>query len=1016
MSGIVLDPSGRAIAGADILIANDATGVKYPGTTNGEGIYAVPNLPPGSYRIQVSKIGFKSLIKPDVLINVQSAVAINFTLPIGAISETLTVVGGAPLVDTQDAAVSTVVDRQFAENLPMNGRSFQTLIQLTPGVVPTTSTASDAGQFSINGQRAVSNYWTVDGVSANIGISTENFAGNGLAGTLPSFSVQGGTNSLVSVDALQEFRIQTSTYAPEFGRTPGGQISIVTRSGTNQFHGSVFDYFRNDALDANDWFANYSGLKKPQERQNDFGGTVGGPIVKNRTFFFFSYEGLRLRLPRTALTTVPDALARASVPAALQPYVNAFPLPNGPDEGNGVAQFNASFSNSSSLDAYSLRLDHTLNSKLRLFGRYNYSPSDLVQRGVFGDTLNTVFPARMTVETATVGGTWTASSRLVNDIRLNYSRSDGSGHFTLDNFGGAVPLASVPFPGSFDTSNSAFLLQVLSLTQPTLSVGKLQRNVQRQINLVDSASLQKGSHTIKFGADYRRLAPRFDPIQYSQQATFADIPSLESGQLKFSAITSGLGGTLFFHNLSAYAQDTWHCLPRLTLTYGLRWDVDFAPSSTALLVAVTGFNTRDLSHLALAPTGTPPFHTTYHNLAPRFGAAYQVRQRQAALTVLRVGGGVFYDLATSEFANTIGAGSYPFGGFRRKSGGLFPLSPIDAAPPPNTFSNQISAFDPHLELPYTLQWNVSLEQSLGEQQTVSASYIGSSGRRLLQSSLFFAPAPTLDSANIVANTATSNYNALQLQFQRRLSRGFQILASYSWQHSIDSASAGSLGSVSNTLVPGIGNVNRGPSDFDVRHAFSTGMTYELPNLKKSGLPKVILSGWALQSLVQVRSATPVDVSDAFFFELNNSYADVRPDVVPGQPLYLYGTQYPGNKAFNPSAFTSPPTDANGNPLRQGTLGRNALRGFGVTQWDFSVHRDFPIVESLKLQFRAEMFNLLNHPNFGSPNGFFGTGGFGVSTQTLAQSLSGGNVGSGAFSPLYQVGGPRSIQFALKLLF
>ena len=814
----------------------------------------------------------------------------------------------------------------------------------------------------------------------------------------------------------RSFRIQTSTYAPEFGRTPGGQVSIVTRSGTNQFHGAAFDYFRNDVLDANDWFANSAGLKKPQERQNDFGGTFGGPILKNRTFFFFSYEGLRLRLPRTALTTVPDIPARQNASIALQPYVKAFPLPNGPEVGDGIAQFNASFSNSSSLDAYSLRVDHTLNAKLRLFGRYNYSPSDLVQRGVFDDALSTVFPARMTVTTATVGGTWTVSSGLVNDVRLNYSRADGSGHFILDDFGGAVPLASVPFPASFDTGNSIFLLQILALTQSTLSTGRLQRNLQRQINLVDSVSLQKGSHTIKFGVDYRRLAPRFDPIQYSQQATFVDVPSFEGGELAFSAIRSGIGGTLFFYNLGAYAQDTWRLLPRLTLTYGLRWDVDFAPSSSATLVAVSGFNASDLSHLALAPAGTPPFNTTYQNLAPRLGVAYQLHQKQAVLTVLRGGFGLFYDLATSEFASTIGAGSYPFGGFRRQSGGTFPLSSADAAPPANTFNHDLSGFDPHLQLPYTLQWNLALEQSLGRLQSLSASYLGSSGRRLLQSTFLFAPSPSLSSAAIVANTATSDYNALQVQFQRRLSRGFQTLASYSWQHSIDSASAGSLGNVSNALIPGIGNVNRGPSDFDVRHAFSAGITYELPIFNRSVLAKTVLSGWAIQSVVQARSATPVDVSDASFFELNNSFADVRPDVVPSQPLYVYGPQYPGNKAFNPSAFTSPPMDVNGNPVRQGTLGRNGLRGFGATQWDLAVHREFPIAESLKLQFRGEIFNLLNHPNFGAPSGLFGFGGFGLSTQTLAQSLSGGNVGSGAFSPLYQVGGPRSIQFALKLFF
>src|SRR6202041_3338 len=248
INGLVLDPTGGAVAGAEVRIVNDATGVQYIGKTNDEGIYVVTNLPPGTYRLQVSKIGFKSLIKPDIILNVQDLLAINFTLPLGAASETITVVGGAPLMNTESAAVSTVVDRQFAENLPMNGRSFQTLIELTPGVVITPSNAFDNGQFSINGQRTSSNYWMVDGVSANLSASAISATGNGFAGAASSSSVLGGTNSLVSVDALQEFRIQTSTYAPEFGRTPGGQISIVTRSGANQFHGTVFDYFRNDKL------------------------------------------------------------------------------------------------------------------------------------------------------------------------------------------------------------------------------------------------------------------------------------------------------------------------------------------------------------------------------------------------------------------------------------------------------------------------------------------------------------------------------------------------------------------------------------------------------------------------------------------------------------------------------------------------------------------------------------------------------------------------------------------------
>ena len=529
ISGLVLDPSGRAILGAEVLIVNDGTGVRYPGTTNGEGIYAIPSLPPGPYRIQVSKIGFKTLIKPDVVLNVQSAVAINFTLPVGAVSETLTVEGGAPLVNTESATVSTVVDRQFAENLPLNGRSFQTLIQLTPGVVLTPSTDTDAGQFSTNGQRAASNYWMVDGVSANIGTSAF-FQGNGFGGALGSYSASGGTNSLVSVDALQEFRIQTSTYAPEFGRTPGAQISIVTRSGTNQFHGTAFDYLRNDALDANDWFANSAGLPKPKERQNDFGGTFSGPVLKDRTFFFFSYEGLRLRLPQVALTDVPSLGARQSALPEVQPYLNAFPLPNGPSSGTDQAAYNASFSNKSTLDAYSIRIDHNLHGKVSFFGRYNYSPSEIIGRGN-GEALSELDPARIATQTGTLGATWIISPAATNDLRFNYSRVNASSSSELDDFGGAVPLSSLGLPNQFTSQNANLFIDIFSLANGSYQVGKRIRNLQRQFNFVDSLSIQRGSHSIKAGVDFRRLSPIFSPFLYGQQAFFGDVPSAEAGSL-----------------------------------------------------------------------------------------------------------------------------------------------------------------------------------------------------------------------------------------------------------------------------------------------------------------------------------------------------------------------------------------------------------------------------------------------------------------------------------------------------
>jgi hypothetical protein len=1036
VSGRVTDQQGRFVEGAEVVITNVDTNVSSRQATSNDGLFVLSGLKPGRYRITVTKGGFRAINLTDVVLNVQDSISQNFKLQVGSVSESITVVADTVNMNTTDASVSTVVDRNFAENLPMNGRSFQTLIQLTPGVVLVPPSGFDGGQFSVNGQRAASNYWMVDGVSANVGVGDANEnVGEGVSGALPTFSAQGGTNSLVSVDALQEFRIQTSTYAPEFGRTPGGQISIVTRSGTNQFHGTAFDYLRNDVFDANDWFADFTRQTKPEERQNDFGGTFSGPILRDRTFFFFSYEGLRLRLPRVALNVVPDVAARQAAITATQPILNAYPLPNGSDLGNGLAQFNASFSNASTLNATSLRIDHRVNDKLTLFGRYNNSPSELLSRQ---GTLSILQDSDIRIQTGTVGATWSLSAAITNDLRFNYSRSASSFSTNLDNFGGAVPLtaSALSFPSPFTLRNAGLLIRIFSGL--SLTDGQQGRFLQQQYNLVDTLSAQRGSHGLKFGVDYRRLNPTHYAQQYRQVLFFTNIASVETGQLFLGAVLSARDATLRLQNLGAFAQDNWRISSRLTLTYGLRWDLDFAPSSDPAFPAVTNFNVRNLSTLGLAPPGTPPYTTTYGNVAPRIGGAYQLSQRQGWETVFRGGFGVFYDLATTQTGNLLSSSRYPFGGFKQFFGGSYPFSSSQLAPPPispaSLSSSGVEFLSPDLRLPYTLQWNAAVEQTLGLQQTMSASYIGSVGRRLLQTADVFSPNPTFGEIIFVTNAPTSDYHALQLQFQRRLSHGLQALASYGWSHSIDSASAGSLAGSNdaNTFVPGINpQANRGPSDFDIRNAFSAAVTYDIPALKTNGFAKVLLGGWSVQNVVQARSAQPVNVFDPSFRSSNAFNADlaIRPDVMPGQPLYLYGSQClhappagfgapcPGGKGFNPSAFLSPPIDANGNATRQGNLGRNALRGFGAAQWDLAVHREFPIRESLRLQFRAEIFNILNHPNFGPPVSDLSSGAqFGQSIQMLGQSLSGGYAGAGGFNPLYQIGGPRSIQLALKLQF
>ena len=1047
LTGRVTDPSKAFIADAKIAAVSTGTNVRYETTTNDSGEYALANLPPGPYRLEIEKPGFKKLIKPDVVLHVQDALAIDFEMSLGSATEAITVGADVVPVDTSSATVSTIVDRTFVEDMPLNGRSFQTLILLTPGVVVTATAGIDQGQFSTNGQRRDANYFTVDGVSANFGVTGFFPLLQSGGGALPALTAWGGTNSLVSVDALQEFRIQTSSFAPEFGRTPGGQISIATRSGTNQFHGTAFEYFRNDVLDARDWFANLHHLRKPTERQNDFGGVFGGPILKDKTFFFFSYEGLRLHQPVTQTTAVPDAASRQQAPAPMQPFLNAYPVANGADLGAGLAQFNASYSNPSSLNAYSIRVDHIVNSKLNLFARYNHSPSDLNQRGApFTLTaLSTRDLDDAAVHTFTVGLTQLVKPGISNEVRANYSNQRLGTEFDLDDFGGAVPLPdSFLYPPGFSSKDSGFLLLINGVGE--YGKGKAATDEQRQVNLIDNLSVTIGSHQMKFGGDYRWLAPFSNPFSYRPFVQFLGVacpaapascagyalsgtaPGATSTTAAFAQPSTFQAVALLSQNFSFYGQDTWKVAPRLTVTYGLRWDINPPlkgknPASDPF--AVVGQNNP--ATIALAPRGTPLYDTTYGNVAPRAGIVYQLRQAPNWAAVLRAGFGMFYDLGQGTLGGA--SGSFPFSASKSFSMVPFPLSPQNAAPPvitTNPPTQNIIVADPHLKLPRTYQWNVALEQSLGTGQSLSLTYIGAIGRDLLRVTSFFIPPsvnPNFQSVSLTNNTATSDYHALQLKFQRRLSRGLQALASYSFSHSIDIASTDS--STGNVNTPGTVSspgLDRGNSDFDIRHSFTAGVTYDLPAPGAQKALRTTFGGWSVDTFVLARSAPPVDVVGATSFAAGIALAP-RPNVIPGVPLVLYGSQYPGGKAFNntiiPAACPGG-SDQVGAWCRapqgqQGNFGRNVLRGFGATQADVAVQRQFHLTENMNLRFRSEFFNIFNHPNFGNPINTLTSPMFGQSTQTLASSLGSGG-SNGGFNPLYQIGGPRSVQLALRLQF
>jgi hypothetical protein len=654
-----------------------------------------------------------------------------------------------------------------------------------------------------------------------------------------------------------------------------------------------------------------------------------------------------------------------------------------------------------------------------LFVRYNYSPSRITLRGAPSAALSTTESVSSSVQTGTAGLTELITPGISNEVRANYSNHRVAANYALDNFGGAKPLPdSLLFPAGVSSASGFFELLILSAGE--LTQGKFGTDEQRQVNLVDSLSVTKRSHQLKFGVDYRWLSPFSSPLSYGQFAEFSGVTATPGGALSGTALVAESlaiqSNALLAQNWSFYGQDTWKITSRLTLTYGLRWDVN--PALKGKNAANDPFTVAGLDNLAainpatiaLAPRRTPLYDTTWGNVAPRLGFAWQLGGRPNWGITLRAGAGVYYDLGYGSLG---GVSSYfPYEAVRLIAPAQFPLSPQDAAPPAFTTNPPVPTIivaDPHLKLPRTYQWNVTLEQSIGSGQSLSLTYIGAIGRDLLRASDLVDVNPNFQLVALTGNTATSDYHALQLKFQRRLSRGLEALASYTFAHSIDSASTDAFANDLNTPdALASPNTDRGNSDFDIRHSSTAGVTYDLPAPWSDKMVHAILSGWSLDGFVLARSATPVDLVGSVL-EFSAAELSFRPNVNSAVPLELYGAGYPGGKIFNSAAFTAPPAG------QQGNFGRNVLRGFDATQADIGVQRQFPITEKVGVRFRVEFFNIFNHPNFGNPNNTLISPLFGHSTQTLANSLGSGGA-NGGFNSLYQIGGPRSVQLALKLQF
>lgn len=1008
----IADASGAVVQGAIATLRNSDTNQRQTLFSTKSGSASFPFLKPGHYVLTVAKDGFSDVTVGSILLNVGDEKHLQLVLQVGAASQSVMVDGSGATVNTTNASVSTVIDQRFVANMPLNGRSFQDLISMTPGVITQSPQTSDQvtgvlGDFSVNGQRTESNYYTVDGVTANVS------GGSGAGGPLPSTggtvgasTALGTTQSLISVDALQEFRVESSTYSAEYGHSPGGQFSLVTRSGTNALHGTLFDYLRNNFFDANDWFNDHYSEPQPALRQNDFGGTLGGIVRipklyngKDRTFFFASYEGLRLDQPTAAAVQyVPDLSMRQQAPAALQPILNAFPIPNGTDYGNSanpnLAQFAEPYSLPSSIDSTSIRLDHAVSPKLLVFFRFGDTPTDTVARQNFARDTTT-----SNSQTYTLGVTAQFSSRITDEFRLGYARSDSSMIGELDTFGGATPANLATAMGA--ASPTAFVPDLI-IYIPGVGISNLLlpygTNASRQWNLVNTLSLELGHHTVKMGVDYRHIKSPFAPSSVESVTEWTSAQQIQANTSALSEFFNDKSATPLFNETALFVQDEWRPHPRISLSLGLRWEANPPPTEQHGDDAYTLLGSiADPASLSVAPQGTPLWRTSWYNFAPRLGVAWTAHNTPGMETVVRAGAGVFFDTA-----NEVGAVGYSALGFDTYtvSSGLalpYPTSAFSipfSTSPPYTESTVI-AFPSHLQLPYTFEWNTSIQQALGTSQALTISYVGSNGRRLLGLQELFITSfnPDFGTIEYYQSGLTSSYQALQTSFQRTVARGIQALASYTWSHSIDFGS-------SVAELP----LQRGNSDFDVRHNMQAGVSWDLPQISGAKVTRTLLNDWGVDARLNVRSGFPVTLNGNVLIDPTTgslSYGELN--LVPGQPTYIYGQAYPGGRAINEAAFSLPGAGL------AGDAPRNFVRGFGATQLNAAIRREFHLHDALGLQFRAEAFNILNHPIFGYIDSTYSDLTFGQATQTLNSSLS-------TMASQYQQGGPRSMQFALKLHF
>lgn len=1053
ITGRVTDPKGLPLNDAKVQIVSAQTGAVYNTSTNNDGLYNLTSLPLGTYRLTLDKEGFEEVVRPDITLHVADIIAINIQMVIGSVTQSVTVTGGAPLVNTTTSSLGGLVDDKQVSNLPLNGRDYILLTLLQPGVVQNTNintTGSSSGQwFSSNGAPLRSNNYTLDGaILQNIN-----------AGSAASLS-----GVALGLDGIEEYRVITTVPAAEYGIGMGSQTVIVSRSGTNELHGAVFEYLRNNAMDAANFFDRptaLDGRRSPPLRRNNFGAAFGGPIAHS-TFFFMTYEGLRERygvttvtnviaagchgnagdtiMPGTATGECPQITSPTQISSTTAPLLALYPLPNLPTN-TGLYQYTFPYSQPTNDDYGQARIDHNFSQSDSLFVRYTGEYDVQTPVTAYPQFTN---PRLSGADYATIAETHIFHSAMVNNFRFSYSHTASTRNSPNDLAGPQTSIyTGLPVPNITIGGVTTFG------PQQSRAIPSLQN--QDIYTLEDDYYLTKGKHSIKFGTMINRIRWFMqNPNRLGGTITFAGVTNfLNDSPTNFAITTPGssLQRTYQFWTLGFYLQDDWRVLPNFVVNAGLRYE------PTTQIQEVHGYGSSFI-HPASDATYTvgPPFlNPSKMNFSPRLGFVWDVHGN--GRTAVSGGGAIMYDVANlgntminmspvqppfssgTTYTTTGPTGSCPF------------TIPFVASPGCTSVIGKSSDVTDqyHMNQSMMYSWSLAVQQQLPFRSSISLGYVGSRGEHLMtedegnpnlpngfaNSQVTFPITGAVrpngtgvgstgngwGNIGVWASTADSIYHSMQVAFLKQVTHGLQAQSSFTWSKLIDNGEGLGQGDTTEVSIfnadPYNPRYDRGPAYFDITGNWVVNALYTFPEFHAhSSFVHGLMNGWAISGINTMHTGIPFHP----LLTSSRSNSGVFTGTNVDRPNWATGftgavVTHNWQQWFNPAAFTLQPAGTLGN------VGRDSLRGPGYVNTDFSVKKDTKLRwlgSAGLLDMRADIFNIFNHPNFAMPSPAIFSGGLTAATQaplTTAGVIS-ATVGNGA-AP---IGAQRVIQISARIAF